>query len=229
MSLPFVRWRLIALICAFSAALLACDGRPGSTPLPIDPGPVPKPKSGFSNSPSTGLPATHSAGRSAPAGAAHGASGAVASASKTGRIDVDQLRIPYVPRQEEAPLSEAAQYIGAYPQDGVNYLTTGVLAERLKSLLGSQYPLLLQNFGTVGPLTEEGGVLSLIGLRPHQGGSEAAAVVIDPQRNGLRVWLLSEGKATVFTDVEEPDIAWPAQVQTTINNALELAAKRKPE
>lgn len=157
MSLAFLRWRRIALGCAFSAALLACDGRPGSSPLPIDPGPVPKPKSAWpSSSPSTGLAGGQPAGRSVSASAVHGDTGEVASASKTGELGVDPLRIPYVPKQDEAPLSEAAQYIGAYPQGGVNYLTAGVLAERLKSLLGSQYPLLVQNLGTVGPLTEEG-------------------------------------------------------------------------
>jgi hypothetical protein len=35
-------------------------------------------------------------------------------------------------------------------------------------------------------------------------------VVIDPVRNGLRVWLLSEGRQTVFTDVDGADIPWPS-------------------
>ena len=134
----------------------------------------------------------------------------------------DEVHVPYVARQGEAGLDSLSGFLGKYPYDGVNYLRQGVLAERLKSLMADDYELLLSNLGTIGPLTEEGAAWSLIGLRPHHGGEESAAVVIDPQRNALRVWLFSQGRERSFTDVDGPDIAWPPSVRTSIGNTTEM-------
>ncbi len=130
----------------------------------------------------------------------------------------EEVRVPYVARQGEGGLDSLSGELGKYPHDGVDYLREGVLAERLRSLLAGRYEVLLANLGTVGPLTREGALWSLVGLRPHQGGEEAAAVVIDPERNGLRVWLLSEGRQTVYTDVDGPEIGWTPDVLKTMGN-----------
>lgn len=125
----------------------------------------------------------------------------------------ERTRLPSTAKAGEPGLDSLAEYLGKYPYDGTNYLEQGVLAERLKALLGTSYPTLLINMRTVGPLTKEGDVWSIVGLRPHQGGEEMGAIVIDPARNALRVWLLTDGKQTDFSDAAGVDIAWPSQVQ----------------
>ena len=126
----------------------------------------------------------------------------------------------YVGQPGEASLSTLQPFLGKYPQDGTNYLKEGILAERLKKLMGERYDTLIRNLETVGPLQKEGGRWSLTGNRQHEGGKEAAAVVIDPGRNGLRVWLWSEGKSTVYTDLGEGYvIPWTPEVKKVIANA----------
>lgn len=135
-------------------------------------------------------------------------------------LDLPQrTRLPSTAKAGEAGLDSLAEYVGKYPYDGLNYLEQGVLADRLKALLGTSYPTLLSNMRTVGPLTRDGDVWSIVGLRPHQGGEEMGAVVIDPARNALRVWLLTDGKQTDFSDATGgTDIPWPEQVKKTLAN-----------
>lgn len=135
---------------------------------------------------------------------------------------IEQVRTPYVAQSAEPGLDSLGALVGTYRHDGVDFLQQGVLAARLKSLLGGRYAVLLDNLGTSGPLRKEGELLSMSGNRPHQGGEEMAAIVIDPARNGLRVWLLSQGHQTVFTDVEGDDIPWPPEVQITLDNQTDM-------
>ena len=116
------------------------------------------------------------------------------------------------------PLSSLADSVGKYPYDGDNYLEQGVLAARLRALLGERYPVLLANMRTVAPLTAAGGLWFITGNRPHEGGVEAGAVVIDPRANSLRVWLLNAGQAEEFIDPPAAVIPWPKDVQTLIEN-----------
>ena len=118
----------------------------------------------------------------------------------------------------EEGLSSLKAMEGKYRWDGVDYLKTGVLAQRLKALTGAQYETVLKNLDTVGPLETQGSAMAVFGNRQRMGGEESAAIVIDPARNGLRVWLLSAGRQTVFTDVQGDDIPWPESVQSLIQN-----------
>lgn len=179
-------------------ALTACDPRSPS---------VPTPKAGPSVAQDVAAPAAPAA-----AGAAHAATVELAAPDA-----VRHIRLPSTAKPGEAGLDSLAEYVGKYPYDGINYLEQSVLADRLKALLGASYPTLLANMRTVGPLTREGDVWSIVGLRPHQGGEEMGAIVIDPARNALRVWLLTDGKQSDFTDANAPDIAWPAQVQKSFS------------
>jgi hypothetical protein len=136
---------------------------------------------------------------------------------------IKQVRVLHVAKQGEESLGSLKTLEGKYRWDGVDYLQQGVLAGRLKALVGEQYDTLLKNLQTVGPLEPQGELFYVLGNRQHQGGEEMAAVVIDPVRNGLRVWLLSEGKQTMFTDVDGAEISWPSAVETTFRN---IAAPR---
>lgn len=128
------------------------------------------------------------------------------------------VRLPYRAADGEPGLDSLSNFVGKYRHEGTDYLQAGELAKRLKALLGDQYETLLKNMDTVGPLKLEGKLLSVSGNRPHQGGEEMGAIVIDPARNGIRVWLLTQGHHTVYTDVEGPDIEWTPEVKTVIGN-----------
>lgn len=109
--------------------------------------------------------------------------------------------------------------VGRYPADGADFLRNGPLADRLYGLMGAvNYPLLLQNLGVSGPLQREGALLYITGNRPHQGGSEAAAVVIHPAADAVRVWLLTGGEEWDVQDQGAP-VPLPADVRTMLENA----------
>lgn len=134
--------------------------------------------------------------------------------------EIKQVNVLHVAKEGEEGLSSLTGLKGKYRWDGVDYLKEGVLAQRLKALLGDQYETVLKNLETVGPLEAQDGELYVFGNRQHQGGEESAAIVINPERNGLRIWLLSAGEQTVFTDVEGQEIRWPESVQTLIKNQV---------
>lgn len=133
-------------------------------------------------------------------------------------ISIEQVRVLHVAKDGEEGLASLKSMEGKYRWDGVDYLKTGVLAERLKALTGKHYETVLKNLETVGPLEMQENMLTVFGNRQRMGGEESAGVVIDPARNGLRIWLLTEGKQIVFTDVDGADIPWPKDMQTLIAN-----------
>ena len=141
-------------------------------------------------------------------------------------VSGNEIRRVYVFREGDAELKTLVTKIGKYPQDG-NYLQQGVLADRLRALLDSRYSMVLKNLQTVSPLTKEGDVWTIVGNRQHQGGTDAAAVVIDPVRNGLRVWLMRNGKQTSYTDLAQETIDWPPSVSKTMANAAPAAASAR--
>ncbi len=109
--------------------------------------------------------------------------------------------------------------VGHYPTEGADYLRTGPLADRLRGLLGAtNYPVLLDNLGVSSPLQQEGAMLYITGNRPHQGGTEAAAVVIHPGKDAVRVWLLTGGEEWDVQDQGAPKTV-PADVVTMMENA----------
>lgn len=134
-----------------------------------------------------------------------------ASAEKAAETPVSSL--------QTSPLSTLREYVGQYPSDtNVSFLEQGVLAERLKQMLGRDYATLLANLRTVSPLTADAGRWFITGNRPHEGGTEAAAIVIDAAQNAVRVWMLHEGKVSEYLDPSQVDVPWPADVQTMVRN-----------
>ncbi|WP_043009067.1 hypothetical protein [Comamonas testosteroni] len=165
-------------------------------------------------------PSTAAADAQAAAAAAAAPPDALAQTQEPAANSLQEVRAPHVVKEGEKSLDSLTPLQGKYRWDGVDYVQDGVLAERLKTLMGHQYDTLLKNLQTLGPLEPSAGLLYVMGNRQHQGGEEMAAVVIDPVRNGLRVWLLSEGKQTVFTDVDGADIPWPSAVQSMLRNIV---------
>lgn len=112
-------------------------------------------------------------------------------------------------------LAVVREHLGKYPHEGVNYLEQGALGARLKALVGPRYPQLLESLRTVGPLSQHEGLLYVTGSRPFEGGSDAAAVVIDPERNVLRVWMLAGGAVSELQS-PGPAIELPPEVQAFV-------------
>lgn len=200
MHLKSLSWKTVLAAGACCALLAACD-KPGAPGAEAD---RTKPAAPEANS------AVH--------GVSNTATASAAPAAPAGDSSVQEVRIPYRGAEGEARLDSLSSQVGKYRHEGTDYLKTGPLAAHLKPLLGEQYETLLKNMDTVGPLKLEGKLLSLAGNRPHQGGEEMAAIVIDPARNGIRVWLLTQGRHTVYTDVEGPDIEWTPEIKTVIGN-----------
>ncbi|UUC92162.1 MULTISPECIES: hypothetical protein [Comamonas] len=156
----------------------------------------------------------------AAAAAAAAPPAAMAQIEEAATVSIEEVRVPHVAKDGEPSLDSLRPLQGKYRWDGVDYVKDGVLAQRLKTLMGHQYDTLLKNLQALGPLEPSADLLYVMGNRQHQGGEEMAAVVIDPVRNGLRVWLLSEGRQTVFTDVDGADIPWPSAVENMLRNIV---------
>lgn len=156
----------------------------------------------------------------AAAAAAAAPPAAMAQIEEAATVSIEEVRVPHVAKDGEPSLDSLRPLQGKYRWDGVDYVKDGVLAQRLKTLMGHQYDTLLNNLQALGPLEPSADLLYVMGNRQHQGGEEMAAVVIDPVRNGLRVWLLSEGRQTVFTDVDGADIPWPSAVENMLRNIV---------
>ncbi|WEE76193.1 hypothetical protein LZ683_18840 [Comamonas testosteroni] len=156
----------------------------------------------------------------AAAAAAAAPPAATAQIEEAATVSIEEVRVPHVAKDGEPSLDSLRPLQGKYRWDGVDYVKDGVLAQRLKTLMGHQYDTLLKNLQALGPLEPSADLLYVMGNRQHQGGEEMAAVVIDPVRNGLRVWLLSEGRQTVFTDVDGADIPWPSAVENMLRNIV---------
>ena len=93
---------------------------------------------------------------------------------------------------------------------------------RLRALLGVQYELVMRDLQVAGPLQQDKGVYYVTGNQAHKGGVEAVAIAMQPASDSVRVWLLHEGREQVLQ--EQPNaFAWPAEVQTLIQNS---AARR---
>lgn len=68
------------------------------------------------------------------------------------------------------------------------------------------------------PLTREGNVLYVSGNKQHEGGSNAAYLLIDTATKALEVGLWENGKLTTYP-AQGSTIARPADIQTLIDNA----------
>src|SRR3546814_6137112 len=74
--------------------------------------------------------------------------------------------------------------IGQYPRD-VNLFGASAITGDLKALLGEKFDVFVQNMDVQGPLTEDNGVLWTSGNKDHQGGVDAAYLLIDPATHQL--------------------------------------------
>ncbi|MEC7120297.1 MAG: hypothetical protein VXW65_10390 [Pseudomonadota bacterium] len=70
-----------------------------------------------------------------------------------------------------------------------------------------------ENLGVISPLQQEKELYFLSGNKPHQGGTDMAAVVIDPIKDVINVYLQTDGKLTVLTERQQR-LPVPKDIQT---------------
>lgn len=107
-------------------------------------------------------------------------------------------------------------HVGKYPRD-IQLFDTEPLHARLVALLADQYPILVESFGTQGPLSADGPVLYAIGNKPHAAGDDQAIVLIDVDRDVINVKLMNTEEMRDFRERNEA-VEVPGDVQTTIAN-----------
>ena len=92
-----------------------------------------------------------------------------------------------------------------------------VVTPDLKALLGDKYETLRANMQTQSPLEREGSVLYTSGNKAHEGGVNAAYILIDPTQRGMEVGLWENGKLTTYT-TQGAALPKPKDIQTMIAN-----------
>ncbi|HVI99135.1 MAG TPA: hypothetical protein VM657_08725 [Sphingomonas sp.] len=107
--------------------------------------------------------------------------------------------------------------IGQYPRDS-GLFESSVIAGDLKALLGDKLATFMQDMEVQGPLAEEKGVLWTSGNKTHQGGIDAAYLLIDPATRQLEVGLWENGVLQTYASPGAP-LTKPADVETLIANA----------
>lgn len=116
-----------------------------------------------------------------------------------------------------SPLASLRELVGRYPHD-VGLWEREPLASRLRALLGERMPTFVANTEVQSPLLEEDGILYVTGNRPHRGGIDAAALVIDLRRDAVWVWLLVDGESEALLDRDVP-VELPVDVRLVLENA----------
>ncbi|MDD1632895.1 MAG: isoprenylcysteine carboxylmethyltransferase family protein, partial [Methylococcaceae bacterium] len=135
---------------------------------------------------------------------------------------------PAAPAEAVAPPAETGSklaylraQVGKYPRD-VALFETEPLRTRLIDLLAEQYPMLVESFGTQGPLSIDGPTLYAIGNKPHAAGDEQAILLVDVDRDVINVKLMNAEEMRDFRERNEA-VELPSDVQTTIANWEDLA------
>ncbi len=107
--------------------------------------------------------------------------------------------------------------VGKYPNE-TKLLEDSPITADLKTLLGAKFDVLATNMQTQAPLQKDGAVLFTSGNKQHEGGVNAAYLLIDPATRALEVGLWEGGKLTTYK-TPGSNLAKPKDVQTMISNA----------
>ncbi len=83
-------------------------------------------------------------------------------------------------------------------QNGIDLLTSGPVADAIRTRLGAKMQALGVNLSVVSPLQRQGSFYWATGNAPHQGGVEQAYVLLDASHRAVQVGLWEKGKLTVY-------------------------------
>lgn len=117
------------------------------------------------------------------------------------------------------PWAGLQNHVDKYPKDS-GLLTDSPIVTPLKTLLGDKYDTFVTNMGVQSPLTRDGDLLFTSGNKPHEGGSNAAYLIVDPASSALEAGLWESGKLTTYA-TPGATLRKPADIETMIRNAAE--------
>ena len=92
------------------------------------------------------------------------------------------------------------------------------ISSDLEALLGDRTAVLKSNLETSSPLEREGSTLFTSGNKAHEGGSDAAYLLIAPAAKAIEVGLWQKGKLSVYK-TPGSHIAKPGDIRTLISNS----------
>jgi uncharacterized membrane protein len=123
-----------------------------------------------------------------------------------------------VPRGEfgNDALDELNRFAGVYPHN-VHLWDEPVIHNRLETLLGPSMKTFIEFSRVQSPVMKDAGVFYVTGSKPHQGGSDGAVFLADPDSDTLAVILFEKGSRQDFKEGGR-DVALPAEVVTWIGN-----------
>ena len=108
--------------------------------------------------------------------------------------------------------------VGQYPLQ-IGLFIKSAVVDDLRALLGeARLQTLRQNFETASPLQRDGTVLFTSGNRAHEGGSEAAYLLLDQAHKAIEVGLWTNGALSVYK-TPGSHIRKPADIRTMIANS----------
>ncbi|WP_298912401.1 hypothetical protein [uncultured Algimonas sp.] len=108
-------------------------------------------------------------------------------------------------------------FVGGYPNNNALF-DDSAISDTLRTLLGDRMTTLETNMQTAGPLQREGSVYYTSGNKAHQGGTDAAYLLIDRTRQDLEVGLWTDGELSVYK-TDGADIAKPEDIRVMIANS----------
>ncbi len=117
--------------------------------------------------------------------------------------------------EEAAGWQQLEKQVGKYPTETSLY-SKGMVAERLRALLGDKLSVFNANMQVSSPLQKDG-VYYASGNKPHESGSEMAYLLLDPGSKEMEVGLVENGKLTVYRD-GKTEIARPQDIRNMLSN-----------
>jgi uncharacterized membrane protein len=113
-------------------------------------------------------------------------------------------------------LDELSRFAGVYPHT-VHLWDEPVIHKRLETLLGPSMKAFIETMKVQSPVMKDAGVFYVTGNKPHQGGSDGAVFLADPDSDTLAVILFENGTRQDFKEGGR-DVLLPAEVVTWIGN-----------
>jgi len=96
-------------------------------------------------------------------------------------------------------------------------LETSAIAEPLHDLLGEKIAVLATNLETSSPLEKDGKILFTSGNKAHEGGSDAAYLLIEPEVKALEIGLWEKGQLNTYRTAGTK-ITKPKDMQTMLSD-----------
>lgn len=107
--------------------------------------------------------------------------------------------------------------VGRLPTES-GLLDNSAVSGDLVRLLGDKLAVLKTNLQTASPLERQGQAFFVSGNKPHEGGSDAAYILIDPAAKALEVGLWQGGQLSTYK-TPGSNIPKPKDIQTLIANS----------